>query len=682
MSDRLSRVRIDGGIGGLLALLVNAGNFDELRRALELVHNGIDALVAARAYSSKDVLQRKIWVALYPDRFTVTDTGTGMGLRMHEDDASYLELRRRGLHGDSVNPTHMFRDESYKTLQWLMENLGFSGKADLETAIGEKGIGLWHAVLLGDLEITTVPHLELYVKLTGKPVTSRREVYTLELPTFADLKANRLHATPRVVFGKLIDPWGKELGNGTCFAINNLTPEAKQRLTVAGLTEYLSWAVGQRIFEEKIELFVVDFKTPDGISHNGRMYKVQVPSYKGAPVCDVTFHLKIGTELFPFRVVLFFDEKNNRPIEVFRQGVSYGDLAKFGGLERSIFVTTKGLTGFVELPNCFSGDELAPDKLPQFTTTKYQQWVKKLDSLVDQVEEAMRRITNQRNSKISAERDRQLGEIFADFMKGREEVDPLSTYSRKRKGDSTQVPIKYIAAHVKGMAGETKPDPRDPNVRVLDNDHIWGLPGVMVQIRYEGDLLPGDFAIKTSGPSGFVPFNAGQFGWKEWKTGTYSLSIVLPENRQWQIIPPQTVSFSIDPSKEELGGKNVFFRIYTGEEPFSVDGQEPQRIQSSRNFEVVVRRAPLVGRRADRHFEQRLKSAGILVLNSNRPRLMAMIDDPKEGLGTLAHLFAQAYIEAFWHDAEPEFRDAMQEKFFDDFYQRLSSLGKQRPRGR
>lgn len=520
----------------------------------ELVDNCIDAG------------SETVWVTLTPKSLTVIDEGHGMVPTILPDDRTKIQTYIQALADRRTNPDvdlrSLISETSRNSLEWMATMTAFSGKVVEQTprVKGVKGIGIQGFRPFGEATWLTKPSETLAARyyLGERPKIKNPPVYSLRLPTMAEIRRNQLEPTIEESKKPFLDPEGHILDQGTVAQITGLKPEIESTLNPQAMVNHLTSRFGEEIRSNRVKIYVIDRVTKEGqTSKTGLFLEVPPARYRGVLILDRELHLR-GSGNPPFQPTIYYDSagRNLAPVYL-RRGSEVQAITTLPEFQRAPWNSGKlnGIIPFPDLP-----ETVAPwdtNKMFPMEGPVRNQWQHAIWNVAPEIEAAIKEVDEEERTQRQNEANKAVVEATTKAMR--------------------ELPL------YRGLTVDTTPPtPRGPRdipyledrvlVSVQDDETNQGVGGVTVQLwllPYRQRQDPAQVIIqRETGKSGQISFGRVM---ESFGQGPYRLQIIIPQGmKPADNVQEQTIN--LGPNQP---GIRFIFRIVSGQPKV-----ESQRVRS------------------------------------------------------------------------------------------------------
>lgn len=485
-----------------------------------------------------------IRVILEPNgRVTVIDNGHGMVPAMLAPDKAIVDD-----HFDKAEQGKLTPDDdvyakvpetsvSRKSLEWMMECIGFSPKEGSKKTRGRHGVGaLGYLYYAKKKEVISKPRLDLARAFWGDNLTEAENA-AVWLEGFIEETLQTGVATYNVDLSKreLFDHLGKPMAHGTRVELSGIE-EDNELFNVTKLIGSLRTKFGENIRQGQIRVYVHDRRSPEALaSAKGEVvHEVRPTEYRGYQVLDQDFFC----DSVRFRVKLWYDPR----------GRDLVPKIEFMGAE------TKSLTDETEFQDIpwNSGQLAGTIGIPMFNN---------INSLLDGAKKTLR-ASDARNRWIRVIKGKVEPEVqkFIDSWKEkieaenfRELTEDLTQSLQDAMADDPDFRHHVVLTNTTSTPTGITRGPRGPRTFegievVVYNEHNDGVADVKVRISQNRKVSE----ERTTGVSGILAFGG--------VSGRWLVELILPPEVQADGDISQIVN--VTPNNP---GPRVVFKVTNGE---------------------------------------------------------------------------------------------------------------------
>lgn len=393
--------------------------------------SSLPAVLAEYATNAKDAKAKHIWIVIEPDRILVIDDGHGMIPGYMPGDEEAFELYF-GAANTSDDIRTLLKSETLKSLRWMVECVGFSGKLPTsgEDLSGVLGIGstCWRKYAR-EARFITKPSSELASAFYGENSLESHDppIHVLIPATEEQRESFDLSYTIEPYNGQLYDPWGNPLSHGTRVEIErlkaiNLNAGSRKDNAADAISRYLTQQLGQNI-REGLEITIVDkftkfggLKVPGGLSHI-----VSGGGYKGRKLFERDVEISFGNPIqkasFEIRVWYAPTGGVTQHVMLRRRKEDVNELTQAVKNLDPVW-NTDGLNGFISFPNLpMSIAPWEPDKkTPVDNSEAYHAWRAALETLTEELKKKIEQAHNRVRDENLAELGKELSRVVIEAM--------------------------------------------------------------------------------------------------------------------------------------------------------------------------------------------------------------------------------------------------------------------------
>lgn len=413
----------------------------------------------------------QVIVVLEKNRIAIFDDGHGLVPRMSPDDYDTLGAYKEDLDSQKISGDLPFEilfpelsdSPSLRSFQWMMECIGLSSKRishETQTR-GIKGLGalsfqqianraVWYSKPRTDLALAYYKHQEV----AQNPPTA-----VLRSPTVDQLR-NQIIRYEISETEPLKNPFlGEEVQSGTLVELTELREGVERSLRPNSVIRSLQERFGNDIRIGRLKIQVIDRLSNEGES----VTEVPPSTYPGMLIFHTESALRGGKG--PFGVEVYFDPLGRALYpKLARKGSEVCPITQLSDFNRYPWNSGR-LSGLVSYPDL--SDEEAPwdaQKSLPLAGPVYNQWQKRVEEMVGDIETEIEKIEEERRSTQLEEFSKVLGQEMVEAMR--------------------EIPeFRDLVVRPKREVGKKRPQkPEDRVIATVTNEHDDSVIGARVEL--------------------------------------------------------------------------------------------------------------------------------------------------------------------------------------------------------